>query len=260
MASLTEASTPTGATIDIQPGWRQGRGAFGGLTIATMIRGASAAVADPTRKVRSVTAELFAAVEPGPAELTIEALRRGRSLSAVRVLLSQNTPKAHAVVVLAVSRTGAGPVAWQDLQPPPVASWRQLEPAPMNGPSFPEFAQHFEYRFVEGVPFTGGEARAIGWVRPTNPGPARDAGYIAALADAWFPATLVRLTGPRQIATITYTLEIIAGVEGLDPDAPLLYRGTVPVCADGYFVETRELWGEDGRLVALNHQTFAIID
>ena len=42
-------------------------------------------------------------------------------------------------------------------------------------------------------------------------------------------------------------------------DAPLAYRGVVPVCGDGYFVETRELWGADGRLVARNHQTFAII-
>jgi acyl-CoA thioesterase len=44
-----------------------------------------------------------------------------------------------------------------------------------------------------------------------------------------------------------------------DPDAPLLYRATAPVCADGYYLETRELWGADGRLVAINHQTIAII-
>ena len=48
-------------------------------------------------------------------------------------------------------------------------------------------------------------------------------------------------------------------LDGLDPMAPLLYRATAPVCADGYCLETRELWGEDGRLVATNQQTFAII-
>jgi len=31
------------------------------------------------------------------------------------------------------------------------------------------------------------------------------------------------------------------------------------VCTAGYFVETRELWTETGRLIATNHQTFAII-
>jgi len=28
---------------------------------------------------------------------------------------------------------------------------------------------------------------------------------------------------------------------------------------NGYFVETRELWTETGELVAINHQTFAVI-
>ena len=55
------------------------------------------------------------------------------------------------------------------------------------------------------------------------------------------------------------TLDIVGDAAAGDPDAPLLYRGTVPVCGDGYFLETRELWSADGRLLALNHQTFAII-
>jgi hypothetical protein len=61
------------------------------------------------------------------------------------------------------------------------------------------------------------------------------------------------------MATIGFTLDIVAGVDGLDPLAPMAYRAHVPVCHDGYFVENRELWGVDGRLVALNQQTFAII-
>ncbi len=260
MVTLAEASTPTHSRLDIAPGWRQGRGAFGGLTIAAMIRAAEAKVADPARKVRSVTAQLFAPVDTGAADLAVEVLRNGNSVSAVRVALVQGTtPKAHAVVMLATVRAGAGPLAWQTLVHPEVTPWRQLPPA--EGASMgAEFAQHFEFRIVEGLPFTNGpDARTVGWVRPRDPGPARDAGYIAALADAWYPATLVRMAAPRPIATIAYTLEIVAGVDGLDPDAPLLYRGTVPVCGDGYFLETRELWGEDGRLIALNHQTFAVI-
>jgi hypothetical protein len=70
---------------------------------------------------------------------------------------------------------------------------------------------------------------------------------------------MVRATAPRPMATIAFTLELVGDLGGLDPEAPLLYRGTAPVCAGGYFLETRELWGEDGRLVAVNHQTFAVI-
>jgi acyl-CoA thioesterase len=225
-------------TIEIAAGWRQGRGAFGGLTVGEMIRAAEAAVGDPARKVRTVTAELFAAVDAGPAEVTVEVLRTGHSVSVVRVLLAQAEAKAHAVVLLGAHRPGAGPAGWQTLTPPESTPWRQLAPTELSGTAFPEFAAHYEYRFIEGAPFTGGDvARTV----------------------AWYPAAMVRLAGPRPMATIAYTLEVVGGVDGLDPDAPLLYRGTVPVCADGYFLETRELWGEDGRLVALNHQTFAII-
>ena len=268
MPTLAEATTParTGETfhLEVSPGWRQGRGAFGGLSIAAMIRAAEARIDDPTRTVRSVTAELFAPVEVGAAELPVERLRHGNSLSAVRVAMIQGAPKAHAVVILAASRSGASPLAWLDVERPETPSWRELTPSPIGVPGrearWPEFTQHFEYRLVEGLPMTRGEPRTVGWVRPRDPGPARDAGYVAAMIDAWFPAALVKFPTPRSIATIAFTLELVAGLDGLDPDAPLLYRGVVQVCADGYFLETRELWGEDGRLVAINHQTFAILD
>jgi len=104
-----------------------------------------------------------------------------------------------------------------------------------------------------------GTPRALGWVRPRDPGPRRDAAFIAAAIDAWWPVSFVRFGAARPMATIAFTLDIAGGLDGLDPEAPLLYRATAPVCSDGYMLETRELWGGDGRLVALNHQTFVII-
>ncbi|HEU4613562.1 MAG TPA: hypothetical protein VFS15_15830, partial [Kofleriaceae bacterium] len=80
-----------------------------------------------------------------------------------------------------------------------------------------------------------------------------------ALVDAWWPATMVRTKAPRPLATIAYTLELVDDIAAIDREAPVLYRGTVPVAGDGYFLETRELWSSDGRLLALNHQTFAVI-
>jgi acyl-CoA thioesterase len=266
--SLCDASTPLPAgdafRLDVEPGWRQGRGAYGGLTIAAMIRAIEQRVGDPARKLRSVTAELFAPVAAERADIAVEILRAGNSLTVARAALAQGTePRAHAVAILATSRPGAGPVAWLDLAPPQVAPWAQVPPAPIGQPAtagaWPEFAQHFEYRVLEGLPMSGGAARTTGWIRPRDAGRARDAGYIAAVMDAWWPAALVRFTALRPLATIAYTLDIVGGVDGLSPDSPLLYRGTVPVCGDGYFLETRELWGEDGRLVAINQQTFAVI-
>ena len=267
--SLSDVSTPhlDGETfrLEVPAGWRQCRGAFGGLTIGAALRAIEARVADPRRKVRSVTAELTAPVEAGPSEIAVEVLRAGSAVTIARAALKQRgETRTHVVAVLAAPRPGAGPLAWRELEPPRAPPWKQVEASwigvPVEGaPSWPEFARHFEFRIVEGVPLTGGAARTVGWIRPRAPGGLRDAAHIAALADAWFPATMVRLTALRPMATIAYTLDIVDGIEGLDPEAPLLYRGTVPVCSDGYFLETRELWGEDGRLVVINQQTLAII-
>ena len=264
MASLTDVSIPKRAgnafTLDVPDGWKQGRGAFGGYTIGALIRAIEEHVGDARRKVRTVTAELPAPVETGAAAITVEVLRSGNNLSAARAALVQGSEtRAHAVAILAASRPGAGPLAWRDLTPPAAPSWKSIAPQPLHDGA-PEFTHNFEYTVVEGLPFASGKpARAVGWIRPKVPCAIRDTGYIAALIDCWWPAAFTKFAPTRPCATIAFTLEIIDGLEGLNPDSPLLYRGTVPVCQDGFFVETRELWGEDGRLVAINHQTFAVI-
>jgi hypothetical protein len=266
MPSLTDVSTPRrrGDTfeLDVAAGWKQGRGAYGGYTIAALIRAIEARVADPARRARTVTAELPAPVEPGSAEIAVELLRSGKSLSAARASLVQTGElRGHAVAILAASRPGGGPLAWRDLAPPDAPPWRSLPPFDMRPDHpWPEFALNFEYRVATGMPVAGGgPAVTTGWVRPRLPCALRDTGYVASLIDAWWPAAFTRFPPTRPCMTIAFTLELVTDLEGLDPEAPLLYRGTVPVCADGYFLETRELWGEDGRLVAINHQTFAVV-
>ena len=160
----------------------------------------------------------------------------------------------HAVAVLAAPRELADPLTWCALAPPVAPSWRTIEP--VRPGAWPEFGQHFEWRIVTGVPFSGGEPETIGWVRARAPGDARDAAYLAALIDVWFPAVLVRMPAMRPMATTAYELEIVELPTG---DAPLLYRGRVDVARDGYYFERRELWTDDGRLLAINHQTFTVI-
>src|SRR5512141_1734964 len=108
MTSFTDVSTPRpdghGFRLEVPPGWRQGRGAFGGLSICAAIRAIEARVADPRRRVRSVTAELTAPVEAGPAELAVDVLRSGSSVTVARAALVQaGETRAHAVAVLAAS-------------------------------------------------------------------------------------------------------------------------------------------------------------
>jgi hypothetical protein len=61
------------------------------------------------------------------------------------------------------------------------------------------------------------------------------------------------------MATIAFTLEVMAKMEGLPLDAPLYHEASSPAADGGYIVELRSLRGVDGRLVALNQQTFVAI-
>jgi acyl-CoA thioesterase len=252
---LESATTPHGGVLHVHPGWQQGKGAFGGLVVAAMMRAAEQAIADPSRTIRSVTAEIPAPVETGRAELSVEILRAGKSVTTARCALVQaGETRAHAVVIAALGR-GTGS-SWNTLAPPAAPPWQSLRAMPVSE-QFPDFAQHFEFRIVDGIPASGSDAPLVGWISARSPGTRRDSAFVAAMIDAWYPVALVRLTPLRPMATISFTLEIVGDVTDLG-DEPLLYRATSPVCADGYSFETRELWRGD-RLIARNHQTFVII-
>jgi hypothetical protein len=110
------------------------------------------------------------------------------------------------------------------------------------------------------MPFAAGkEPIAEGWVRFRERPARRDVAHLAALADAWWPALFSIWSAPRPMATIAYTLQVLGTLDGLDPDAPIFHRARAVASRDGYAVEIRELWGYDGRLLALNEQTFVVI-
>jgi acyl-CoA thioesterase len=262
--TLTDVTTPSGATLTIAEGWRQGRGAYGGLTIAATLRAIEAHVADPRRTVRSLTADLPGPTLPGTADIVVETLRSGTNLTVARGALHQaGAVTTHVVAILAADREALAGATLDrcDLTPPAAPPWQSVAPIPMvPDHGWPEFVSNFELRLVTGMPFAGGtEATVTGYVRARDPGPARDAAYLAAMIDVWWPSLFGRMTGPRPMATIAFTLELFGSVRDADPEVPLLYHGTVPVVSHGYFVETRELWTPSGTLLARNHQTFAII-
>lgn len=245
--------------FEVPDGWQQGRGAFGGMVLGAMLRAVQRAEPDARRRVRSVTGEIPAPVLVGPAEVEVVALRRGAAVSTWRATMSQRGEAvAQLVAVLGAAR--AVDARWSALSPPPDARWEDAAPMPFVEGLVPTFAQAFEYRATGPLPFAGGdEARVEGWVRPRAPCAVRDAAWVAALADAYWPALYSRLGAPRPTATVAFTLQVALDPREVTGDAPLRYRAAAPVLDEGYCVEFRELWTPDGRLVALNQQTFVVI-
>jgi hypothetical protein len=238
-------------------GWQQGRGIFGGLVTAVMARALEASA--PGRPLRSLTAELCGPLQPGAAVLVLESLRAGSAVTtaAVRVLQGGEV-QAHGVGVLGAARALSTPSA--PAAPPPMTAWRAAAPLPIPRSLGAPFARHFEFRVTAGLPFCGATVPEVaGWIRPLHPGARRDAAFVAACVDAYWPAILTLESQPRPMATIAFTLQPFADFDGLDPDAPLFFRGRLSAVDQGYAVEQRELWGEDGRLLALNQQTFVVI-
>jgi hypothetical protein len=269
MKSLDDLTTPTRLApdlfqIDVPEGWQQGRGAFGGLVLGNLVRAIAAFDAgdsgsDPPRSLRALTAELCAPVLPGPNDIRVTLLRRGTGVATIAASVERDGEVlAHAVGVMGKQR--ATDADFCQLEPPALPAWRSVEMPTMPATRLAPFAAHFEYRPVGALPFSGGnEAIATGWVRPVTPGALRDAAYVTSVVDAWWPAAFSRMSAPRPMATLTFALQLFDGLDGLDPVAPLAYRSRGLVARDGYIAEQRELFGEDGRFLALNLQTFVII-
>ncbi len=266
MSDLTTITTPTRTApdlfqADVPDGWQQGRGAFGGLVIGNLVRAIQAFDDDPARSLRSLTASICGPVLPGANAIRVERLRTGTGVSTVAARLERDGEVlAHAVGVLGRRRALHDGDEFCEVPRPAMPPWREVAPLVFNEMR-PAFTRFLEFRPLGAGPFTGAaaDAAASGWVRPVEPGPARDAAYVATLADAWWPAILTRFTTPRPVATVAFTLELLADLDGLDPAAPLFHSAHAVASRGGYLVEMRQLWGEDGRLLALNQQTIVII-
>lgn len=262
LASLPEPEVPGRFLLRVPDGWQQGRGAFGGLVMAALARATIASEPERDRHLRSFNAEIAGPVLAGEAVIEVVEVRRGSGLSSYTAVLSQGGQSlVHASSVLARARGAEAPRL--HVAPPERAPWAEVEPLVVDGLPVPVFVQHMEMRPLSPLPFTGAgagsEPVASGWVRTRRPPPSLGAPEIIALADAWWPAALASSPVPRPLATVAFALQCFPPEPPLDPAVPVFYRGRVVADQDGYMAEFRELWSEDGRLLALNQQTIAWI-
>lgn len=246
-------------TLEIPPGWGQGRGTFGGLVLGGLVNAMQACEPASDRRLRSLAGELVGPVVPGASTIEVSMLRRGNGVSTLEAWLRQGDEVlARATAVLGKTR----PVdrAWTPTDREVATPWIDVVPLPMGLPFVPQFAANLEYRVTGALPFSGArEPTTAGWIRAREAPPVIRAAELVALADAWWPAAFSIESAPRPIATVAFTMQNLLGDRELPGDRPLHHRARALTSGDGYFVEFRELWTDTGELVALNEQTFVWI-
>jgi acyl-CoA thioesterase len=254
------ALTPAGDgvfTLDVPDGWQQGRGAYGGIALGALMRAIETTEPDRARIPRTLTGELAGPVQVGAATIRVTTLRRGKSQSNLRAdLLQEGQVLATASAVLSAPRTPAESVTRPCSAHP---AFEALPPVPPMGAMGPRFASHFEYRITGPAPFSrASEPRAHGWLRMREPVSSFDAAATIAHLDAYWSAIASIEPTPRMFATITFVAELLADPRTLSPIEPFFHDARVLAAQDGFVVEERALY-QGERLVAMNHQTFAML-
>lgn len=244
---------------DIPDGWGQGRGVFGGMVVGTLAQAMVELVDDAQRPLRALNAELCGPTQAGPAELRVELLRRGGAVTTVAARLVQaGEVQAYATAVFGKTRvTDRNWVEKTPPQPPPAESVAVIPD--MLAP-LPSFTRQFEYRSTSHAAHaSASEARAAGWVRPRKASRGIGAVELVALIDTWWPAAMARESAFRPMATLSFAVQLLSPPEPLPSERPLFYQASALAGRDGFVSELRELWDDQGQLLAVNHQTFVFI-
>lgn len=274
------AVVPTGAdatfAVTIDPGFTVGPKPNGGYLVALAVRAMGAALAASGSEHRDAlvaTAHFVRAPDPGPATVTVDVLRSGRSASQVRATIEQDgTRCVDVVATLGVLPTldAAGLRGSDDGWPPP-ATWSARKPfavAPIEeciamvaNPPGAAFTVAIMDRsdlrldpaclgWALGKP--QGRADLKGWISLADGRPSDPLALLFFL-DALMPATF-DISRSGWVPTLSLTTYLRA----VPAPGPLRVRQAALTIADGRVDEVCELWDSADRLVGHATQLAAI--
>lgn len=232
--------------------WFQGPGAYGGLTLAAMIRAAESLCELPLRRFH---AELCALVTEAPCVLSVATKRVGKKTQFLSVEIQQN----EMCVACGSAVFGAARTTALDRSVPTITPPRPIEPIPPNS-MMPAFTQNFEYRVSnDGFPLMGDARQSLkssGWIDFKLP-TARNSLLVVGLLDAWWPAVLCAAKTPRPMGTVSFTADFLK-LPNAD-DGPFYLEIETDHVVEGYALEIDRLWNQDGELLAQAQQRIAVI-
>lgn len=232
--------------------WCSPRGPLGGYVMAVVLRGLTAAVADPARPARSLRVNFVRPSAPGVVRLWATVEQAGRSLTVVSGRLEQRGKLiALATAVFAVPRPG--PVLCDVRMPEVAPASRRCAPTHADlGRTPPLFAGQLAMEPV--FPVVGAaRAESGGWLGLLERRPV-DAVAVALLADAWGAAPWSRWPPLRGAPPPTVEMSVLLRGSLPLPDTLLLGHFRTRLVREGCFEEDGELWAPDGQLVAQSRQ------
>jgi acyl-CoA thioesterase len=245
-------------TVEIPPGWTQGRANYGGLVAALMYARMAALQGEP-RVLRSATVSFVGPVATGAVTVHAEVLREGKSVIQMEARLLQDGAVVAAMLAsFGAPRTSALAV---DAAPAPAFAAPDASRALPYLPGItPEFTQHFDFRWAHGdLPFTGSPLAELGgWMRMKRAGAGFDYTDLFLLGDAWPPALLPMVQGPAPGSSLTWTLEPLQLPAGKTAGHWWQYLATTEYARDGYGHCAAQIWDDEGRLVAISRQTVVV--
>jgi acyl-CoA thioesterase len=235
---------------EMKGAWSGPPGPNGGYVAAIILRAIREMVDDSAREPRSLTVHYLRPPADGEIEIAVEIERSGRTATTCSARMEQGG-KTTCLALCVLSGDFEPAADWA--APPPVAPPPEtLDPVDS---SFlpPRIFDQLEMRMVfGGIPFTGTEGEAGGWLRTKLP--ARlEPELVAMYTDSWWPAPFPRLDGP----VLAPTLELTIHFRGRPPQGErehVLARFTSSTSSRGFFEEDGALWSAAGTLLAQSRQ------
>lgn len=226
---------------------------YGGITVATVL---NALLLHPRRlgDPLAMTVNFAGAIQKGDFIVRVHAARTGRSTQHWTFELLQQDQAEPLITGTAVFATARE--TWSDTEskmpPAPAPESVARAPAPLNIP----FLQRYDMRYVDCNPLAGGPSSLTRcWVTDV-PQRKLDFPSLAAFCDSFIPRLFVRMGAPRQVATVTLSINFHIDGAGLDAEQgrSTFTQTRANAFNRGYYDQEALLWSESGKLLASTHQ------
>lgn len=257
--SAVTPRTGTGFHADLHPDWTVAGKPNGGYLLAVIGRAAGEVFGPDLPHVLAASAHYLTAADPGPVDIEIEVLRRGRRTGQARGRVVQGgTVRVEALLTTGRLDPDARPV-FTDRHRPELPAREQCVRMPAAAPDGTPtpLLGHVDERldpaglgFATGRP--GGRNRLSGWLSLPEEEPFDPVSLLFAV-DAFPPATLD--LGSRGWVP---TLELTAYVRAVPAPGPVCVLQSASLIDDDRVDETCLVWDSRSRLVAQATQLAAV--